>query len=166
MESKLLKSSLVNKIKIEKVRKKDLEKLIKVYEEAYKDLKDYAEEGYENILKYLNWLYKQDKEGFFVAKLNDEIIGFICADKNWTKDRGEIHEFVVSPKYQGLGIGKKLFETALNYLRKSGKKCVGLWVGEKNEKAKSFYKKYGFEYKGKIKIWEKYLKKFEEVDGE
>ncbi len=159
MELKNLKSSLINKVKIRKVKKSDFEKLIKIYERAYQNLKEYAEEGRENILKYLNWLYKQDKNGFLVATINNNIIGFICADKNWTKDRGEIHEFVVDPDYQSLGIGKLLFEKALSYLRENGKKYVGLWVGEKNLKAKKFYKKYGFEYKGKIKVWEKFLKK-------
>jgi len=159
MESKNSKSSLVNKVKIRKAKKSDFEKLIEIYQRAYQDLKEYAEEGKENILKYLNWLYKQDKDGFLVATLDNNIVGFICADKNWTKERGEIHEFVVDPNYQNLGIGKLLFEKALSYLKESGKKYVGLWVGEKNIKAKNFYKKYGFEYKGKIKVWEKYLKK-------
>ena len=159
MESKNLKNSLVNNVKIRKAKKSDFNKLIEIYQKAYQGLKEYAEEGKENILKYLNWLYKQDKNGFLVATIDNNIVGFICADSNWTKERGEIHEFVVDPNYQNLGIGKLLFEKALSYLRKNKKNYIGLWVGEKNLKAKNFYKKYGFEYKGKIKVWEKFLKK-------
>jgi len=159
MEFKNSKTFLVSKVKIRKVKKSDFEKLVEIYQKAYQNLKEYAEEGRDNILKYLNWLYKQDKDGFLVATLDKNIVGFICADKNWTKERGEIHEFAVDPSYQNLGIGKLLFEKALSYLKESGKKYVGLWVGEKNLKAKNFYKKYGFEYKGKIKVWEKFLKK-------
>jgi len=51
----------------------------------------------------------------------------------------------ILPEYQRRGWGKKLIGRAAEYLR--GEKVDGVWVGidPKNENAKKFYRKLGFE---------------------
>ncbi|AND80451.1 GNAT family N-acetyltransferase [Streptococcus pantholopis] len=56
----------------------------------------------------------------------------------------EIQRLYILRKFQGRGLGKKLFEFALELAQASG--CDWAWLGvwEKNLKAQSLYAKYGF----------------------
>lgn len=57
----------------------------------------------------------------------------------------EIQRIYILQSFQGLGLGKKLFEFALQEAKNQG--CDWAWLGvwEKNFKAQAFYQKYGFE---------------------
>jgi len=146
----------INNLSPEEFKKKrDL--LIKIYLEGYKGLEEYAYNRRSEVKWYLNWLYKGDPEGFLVAQEEEKAVGFLGCTCNWF-DRnfgivGEIHELVVLPGRQNEGIGSALLKEALNYLRKKGHKKIGLWVGKGNERAKDFYKKFGFKEVGGIGIW-------------
>ena len=50
----------------------------------------------------------------------------------------------ILPEYQRMGLGSQLMDTLTAHLRQKGVCGVMLGVGSKNEKGKSFYKKYGF----------------------
>jgi len=136
-------------------RKRDL--LVKIYLEGYKGLEEYAYNRRSEVKGYLNWLYRGDPEGFFVAQEEEKEVGFLGCACNWF-DRnfgliGEIHELVVLPERQNQGIGSALLKEAINYLKNKGHKKIGLWVGKTNERAKAFYKRFGFEEIGGIGIW-------------
>ncbi|MBC7327514.1 GNAT family N-acetyltransferase [bacterium] len=131
--------------------------LVDVYFSAYKSLPEYAYDRRKSVKNYLDWLYKGDPSGFFVAIANSELVGFIACHSNWEDYREgkvcEIHEFAVSQEWQGKGIGKALLEHALEYAQSKGLKKITLWVGEKNEKAIEMYKKAGFVPLYKAGIW-------------
>jgi len=57
--------------------------------------------------------------------------------------RMHLHHFAITPEYQGMGLGDKLVEKSLEYLKKEGYQ-VKLEVHKKNIKAKNLYKKHGF----------------------
>jgi len=65
-----------------------------------------------------------------------EIIGFIILENN--KGNYWITNIMVKKKYQGKGVGKKLFDFATN-----NKKPLYLWVNAKNSAVK-FWKNFGF----------------------
>ncbi|WP_456367916.1 GNAT family N-acetyltransferase [Thermococcus sp.] len=146
-------------VKIEKLQKLDhetLERLIEIYMKAYEGMREYGGEGESYAKRYLRWCWGKAKDGFFVAKIGDRIVGFIVCDKDWYskyegKVVGAIHEFVVDKAYQGHGIGHKLMDKCLEYLRDTGR--IELWVGEKNYGAIRFYEKYGFRKVGQHGIW-------------
>lgn len=56
---------------------------------------------------------------------------------------GEIQELYLAPQYQGLGLGKQLFNASITKLR--GQKCAGLLVRSlaDNERALDFYRRRG-----------------------
>jgi len=104
-----------------------------------------------------------DEKGFFVAQDKDQLIGF-C----WTKIHGghshshlagedhhdhapigEIYVTAVSNKYAGIGIGKALTITGLNYLKYQGLNSAMLYVDENNQVAFNLYKSLGFIESGK-----------------
>ena len=57
----------------------------------------------------------------------------------------QIQRIYISQAFQGMGLGKQLFEFALQEARDLG--CDWAWLGvwETNFKAQIFYDKYGFE---------------------
>ena len=56
----------------------------------------------------------------------------------------EVQRIYILKAYQGLGLGKKLFEFALQEACKTTCDWVWLGVWERNFKAQNFYSKYGF----------------------
>lgn len=111
---------------------------------AHPDQGDWVLEDLRNRMGE-NWF---DPKGFFLARIEGRIIGF-C----WTKihhDRvnegaiGEIYVLGVDPTTHGLGLGKALTLTGLNYFRDKGIKESMLYVDADNHPALILYKKLGF----------------------
>ena len=143
-------------VKIEKLpelNKEIIDKLVEVYLDAYKDLGFYYYKRRKDAKWYMRWLYRRDPNGIFVAKIDEEIVGFIACDSNWDEEFGAIHEIAVKREYQGKGIGKRLLKTGIEYLKGKGFKYIELYVGEKNYRAISFYEKFGFKKDGLFGIW-------------
>jgi ribosomal protein S18 acetylase RimI-like enzyme len=150
-------------IEIEKLTslEENLKDLTRLYLNGYKGLEIYAYKTAVEIKEYLHWLYKRDKDGILVAKDKGKIVGFIATDKNWmwTGEKfGEIHELVVHPDYRGRGLGKLLLERAIKRLKSENLRKIGLWVGEKNEKARKIYEKLGFTETEKRGKWIRMVK--------
>jgi GNAT superfamily N-acetyltransferase len=66
---------------------------------------------------------------------------------------GAIHELVVDPDYQGMGLGRALLLRGMAYLRARGCSECELWVGERNERARSLYRNLGFQESGRWGKW-------------
>lgn len=61
------------------------------------------------------------------------------------KDEYPAHLHIdILPEYQRMGLGHKLTDVLTAHLKKNGVKGIMLTTWIKNEKAKGFYKKYGF----------------------
>jgi mycothiol synthase len=103
-----------------------------------------------------------DEQGFFLAEINNKIIG-----STWTKIHGshthqhegeieshahpaigEIYITAVDQAYAGRGIGKVLTITALNYLKYQGLSDAMLYVDFDNKKALNLYQSLGFNQSG------------------
>jgi mycothiol synthase len=103
-----------------------------------------------------------DKQGFFLAEINNKIIG-----STWTKIHGshthqhegeveshahpaigEIYITAVDQEYSGRGIGKLLTITALNYLKYQGLSDAMLYVDFENKVALNLYQSLGFTQSG------------------
>ncbi len=144
--------------KIERAKEEDLEELAKVYLEGYRGLEEYSYTHPEDVRAYMRWLWKRDPEGIFVAKVDGRIVGFVAGDANWFSKRehkkvGAIHEIVILPEYQGMGIGHALMEKILDYFRNKGLHTAELWVGDENHRAIEFYRNFGFKEKGQYNYW-------------
>lgn len=83
---------------------------------------------------------------YFVITNDDAIVGFCDVGENRDKTqeyRGEIYAIYLLDDYKGLGLGQKLFNTAVKYLK--GKKLIPyvVWVLEANKVGCRFYEKNG-----------------------
>ena len=124
-----------------------------------KVFKDHPEQGGWKLSDLNHRLNEEwfDEKGFFIVEKNKQVIA-----STWTKVHGEhshnhdgeashahpaigeIYITAVDPVYIGLGIGKMLTVTALNYLKYQGLKEAMLYVDFENEVALNLYKSIGF----------------------
>lgn len=84
-------------------------------------------------------------DGIFVASIGSETVGYITTRIDIEAKIGGIPNYAVLPPFQKRGIGKRLVEAALDYLRSSGMECIRIETLEQNEVGKHFYPKLGFE---------------------
>lgn len=108
----------------------------------------------------------------WVAEVDGEIVGSIAI--TYTSDSiAQLRWFVLDEKYQGLGLGKKLIETALDFCKKNNYQNVFLWTVSTLETARYLYKKYQFvlteekantEWTGKMLIEERWDLDLSKID--
>ena len=98
----------------------------------------------------------QDTDDFyFIAFIKEEAVGYIRMKEDETdiieikKHRGiELKRIYVLKEYHSQKIGAKLMNFALDFAAEKNYELIWLGVWEHNEKAKAFYKKFGFEDTG------------------
>lgn len=71
---------------------------------VYEGMREYGGEGESYVKCYFCWCWGKVKDGFFVVKIGDRIVGFIVCDKDWYskyegKIVGVIYGFVVDKVY-------------------------------------------------------------------
>lgn len=145
-------------MRIRRAENGDIKDLVEVYLQGYKGLEEYSYTHPEDVQAYLNWLFRRDVAGIWVAEEEGKIVGFIASDGNWFSKRegkvvGAIHELVILPEYRNKGIGKALVQKAIEYFKSRGLDTAELWVGDKNTQALEFYKSLGFEEKDRFNYW-------------
>ena len=129
-----------------------------------KVFKDHPEQGGWQLSDLNHRLSEEwfDEKGFFIVEKNKQVIA-----STWTKVHGEhshdhdgeashahpaigeIYITAVDPEYAGLGIGKALTITALNYLKYQGLTDAMLYVDFDNKAALNLYNSLGFKLSSK-----------------
>jgi mycothiol synthase len=136
-----------------------------------KVFKDHPEQGGWQLSDLNHRLSEEwfDEKGFFIVEKDKQVIA-----STWTKVHGEhshnhdgdvqshahpaigeIYITAVDPAYAGLGIGKALTITALNYLKYKGLKDAMLYVDLDNKAALSLYDSLGFKLSSKDILYKK-----------
>lgn len=118
------------------------------WKETYKGIIDQSYlEGlsiHERLLMWKKILSAQRKNQFqFVVEAEERVVGFASCGFD-EQNIGEIHAIYLLQKYQGLGVGKKLFLSAMDELKKNKVKAIHLWVLQDN-KTLGFYQNMGGE---------------------
>jgi GNAT superfamily N-acetyltransferase len=96
-------------------------------------------------------------QSWWAAERNGEIVGFANAGPNTLPhpqgraSHAELRRLYVARSAQGLGLGTRLLETALEWMEAhtDGPLWIGVWSG--NLKAQKLYAAYGFEIAGEYK---------------
>jgi len=98
------------------------------------------------------WPY-QAFEGFlsepgFLVAFDGSVVGYVVADTvpNHGRPIGHVKDLAVHPDRRGEGIGTRLLERALGVLATRGVGHVKLEVRESNDRARSLYRRAGFEH--------------------
>jgi Transcriptional regulators len=108
-----------------------------------------AFEGYvaESFHKFLID-YNPEKDHLWCAEHNGNIIG--CIGIVGFGESAQLRWFLLDPHYRSIGLGKKLLQEAINFVKEKNYQRVYLDTTNDLEKAISMYKKIGF-----VKILEK-----------
>lgn len=99
---------------------------------------------------FLSNIVNSPEDCVFVADLDGAVVGYVFAalePMSWYELRGPagfIHDVVVLEEARGRGIGTKLMEAAIAWLRERGAPRVILWTASKNETAHALFRRLGF----------------------
>lgn len=117
----------------------------------------------ENIDHYLEKAFnlpqleeelKNPYSQFFFADVNNELAGYLkintdqAQSEEMSEDALEIERIYIKQSFQKHGVGKYLFQQALQIAQQLNKQQMWLGVWEKNDNAIAFYQKLGFELTG------------------
>ncbi len=99
-------------------------------------------------LEVLRDCLRRAGSGFVAARTRDDILGFSIATtpglpRSLLSRAGELVLIAVAPSHQRHGIGQKLLEASLAYLRSLGMREVRLHVSVSNTGAIALYKRNG-----------------------
>nr|AJG37977.1 GNAT family acetyltransferase [uncultured Gammaproteobacteria bacterium] len=101
------------------------------------------------------------KNEVYVLLEDQEIIGVaeVCSfnEKHLSQysNHAEISVFYLVPDKVGSGYGKKMMDEVLSIIQGKENDGVAIWVLEKNQRARSFYRKFGFKFMGNTKKFPK-----------
>jgi len=59
-------------------------------------------------------------------------------------DTAQLRWFLIEPEFRGLGLGRKLMETSVNYCSERGYRKVYLWTFDELDAARHLYNNFGF----------------------
>ncbi|MDQ0088902.1 ribosomal protein S18 acetylase RimI-like enzyme [Paenibacillus anaericanus] len=143
---------------IKKCRREDLQILqeisIETFNYTFKDqnspenMKAYLEKAFSS--KQLEVELSNISSEFFFIFLNEEIAGYLKVNMNDAQSENvgneslEIERIYIRYKYHRKGLGKHLFNKAMEIALRQNKQRIWLGVWEKNASAIDFYKKMGF----------------------
>jgi peptidyl-dipeptidase Dcp len=86
--------------------------------------------------------YNPERSRIWACEHNDRMIGFMLL-----MDRGtaaQLRYFLIEPEYRGIGLGAKLLDLYLDFLRRCGYRESYLWTTHELDTAAFLYKRLGF----------------------
>jgi len=128
-------------MEIRRIRSSDLPGLARLNSRMFGDV------TYAQAQKaFSHMLANSVKGACLLAEAKGEPVGAVFATKKITfsPDAASIDSFFVDKKWQGRGIGRKLFSRCLSALSRAKRKSISLTVAPGNARAKSIYRKAGF----------------------
>lgn len=88
---------------------------------------------------------EEERDGFWIAEADEQFAGSIAIDgRGGNVDGVRLRWFIVSPEFQGKGIGRALLRTAVAFCRNTGYTYVYLWTFKGLDAARSLYEEEGF----------------------
>jgi len=107
----------------------------------------------EAVTQYFKEAIQVPYSHFYICEIEGEPVGYIWFDEvkrvenafSHAKHMLYVNQVSVNESHRGLGIGRKLFETVLQFADENTVKKIALDYWSKNDHAREIYKKYGFE---------------------
>ena len=128
------------------LRPGDLGYVIYLHGSLYGSEYGYGIEFERYVAKGLSEFYEQydpKRSRVWVCEHNGRMIGFLLL-----MDRGnaaQLRYFLIEPDYRGIGLGSKLLNLYMDFLRERGYKRSYLWTTHELSTAASLYKRLGFQ---------------------
>jgi peptidyl-dipeptidase Dcp len=87
--------------------------------------------------------YDPTKDCVWICEHNHSITGFLLL-MHRENHAAQLRFFIILPEYRGIGLGKKLMELYLDWLKDHNYHSSYLWTTHEQTTAAELYKKYGF----------------------
>ena len=87
--------------------------------------------------------YDPQRNRVWVCEHNNKMIGFLLLMDR--KEAAQLRYFLIEPDYRGIGLGSKLLNMYMDFLRACGYKASYLWTTHELITAASLYKRFGFQ---------------------
>jgi ribosomal protein S18 acetylase RimI-like enzyme len=134
-------------IKIRGMRDRDLDPVREVdslaFSEWWQALQGENAELPQRTRANVSALREKDPQGCFVAEVDGSLVGFIFSC-TWGSV-GWLGPFAILPAHQGQGIGKRLLQASLGYLRQDPNRVIGLSTMPESPHNLGLYLKTGFQ---------------------
>jgi len=89
--------------------------------------------------------FKEERDGFWIAEVDEQFAGSVAIDgRGGNVDGVRLRWFIVSPEYQGKGIGRTLLRTAVTFCKSVDCTNVYLWTFKGLDAARALYEEEGF----------------------
>lgn len=86
--------------------------------------------------------YNKEKDRVWICSHGEKIIGFLVGFHR--NDIVQFRYFIFLPEYRGIGLGKRLMEAFIAYMKECGCNRAYLWTTNEQQAAISLYTRYGF----------------------
>jgi mycothiol synthase len=141
----------------------DEEVYVSIYNAAFGDYDDIRSMTLEEMEK-LEKSPSFSSEGMFIAEWNGETAGMVSAhiDKFREEKKGFVQNLGVLPKFRRRGIAAKLFETALESLKKRGMEVAETWAQTDRQGCIHLFEKFGFK---QARITSIMIRKLDSIPG-
>jgi len=87
--------------------------------------------------------YNLEKDRVWICEHDKKIIGFLLL-MHRENNAAQLRYFYIEPEYRGIGLGKKLMEFYMDFLKGRGYQSAFLWTTHELYSAASLYKRHGF----------------------
>jgi ribosomal protein S18 acetylase RimI-like enzyme len=87
--------------------------------------------------------YDPTRDCVWICEHNGKIVGFILLMHRDNKT-AQLRYFYIEPEYRGIGLGKKMMELFMTFLKEKGYQASYLWTAHELQSAASLYKRHGF----------------------
>jgi peptidyl-dipeptidase Dcp len=101
-------------------------------------------EGY--VLKGLSEFalaYDPGKDRVWVCEAEGRMVGFLLGMRRETAV-AQLRYFILLPEYRGSGVGRRLMQQFMDWLRAGGYQRAYLWTTNEQETATALYRRHGF----------------------
>lgn len=88
----------------------------------------------------------QNSTQILVAEVDGSVVGYTTLGASRARalpQQGEVYELYIRPEYQGVGIGRRLLDSARGSLRNMELRGTVIWALEENSLAMTFYRGAG-----------------------
>lgn len=87
--------------------------------------------------------YNPEMDRVWICELDNKIIGFLLL-MHRENHAAQLRYFYIELEYRGIGLGKKLMELYMEFLKEKDYQSSYLWTTNELDAAASLYKKHGF----------------------
>lgn len=86
--------------------------------------------------------FDPERDRVWICEHGDSIIGTLFLMHR--EEAAQLRYFLIQSEYRGLGLGKKLMQQFMTYLKENGYTSSYLWTTHELDAAASLYKRHGF----------------------